>query len=269
MPIRRLLFDLALLLGLAAVGAAVWAGAQPLPDAAWDRVHAAGVLRVGTDPTYPPFESIENGQFTGYDIALAREIAARLGVRAEFVPIALDGQYDALLAGQVDLLLSALPFIYERQQEVRYSPPYYQAGPSLVVRAGDARIGGPGDLAGRRVGVELGSDADMAARHLQATTAPGLILVPTYHSAAEALAALAAGAVDAAVADPLGLAAAPDPAALRALDPPLADEPYVAVLKRPAPRLGAAVDATIDDLRASGALARLMGALGPPGKPRP
>src|SRR5689334_934922 len=126
---RRLLFDLALIAALLAIAAAVWAGAQPAPDAAWDRVQAGGVLRIGTDATYPPFESVQNGQFVGYDIDLGRAVAARVGARAEFVSIALDGQYDALLSGKVDLLLSALPFIYERQKEVRYSQPYYQAGP--------------------------------------------------------------------------------------------------------------------------------------------
>jgi len=257
--LRRAGFDLLLLALLAAIGAAVWAGMQPPPDPAWTRVQQAGVLRIGTDATYPPFENIVGGQFTGYDIDLGRAIAARMGVRAEFVSIALDGQYDALLAGQVDLLLSALPFIYERQQEVRYSQPYYQAGPLLVVRAGDARIAGPADLSGRRVGVELGSDADMAARRLHQGTVPGLVLAPEYHSAAGALAALIAGQVDAAICDPLGLAAFPDRAAVRALAPPLADSPYVAAMKIDSPRLAATVDATIADLRASGALARMMG----------
>jgi ABC-type amino acid transport substrate-binding protein len=222
-------------------------------------VQHAGVLRIGTDATYPPFENFVDGQFTGYDIDLGRAIATRMGVRAEFVSIALDGQYDALLAGQVDLLLSALPFIYERQQEVRYSQPYYQAGPLLVVRANETRIAGPADLSGRRVGVELGSDADMAARRLHQGTVPGLVLVPEYHSAADALAALVAGQVDAAICDPLGLAAFPDRAAVRVPAPPLADAPYVAAMKIDSPRLAAAVDATIADLRASGALARMMG----------
>ena len=46
--------------------------------------------------------------------------AAGLGVRAEFVNISLDGQYDALAQDKVDVLISALPFIYEKQKEVRW-----------------------------------------------------------------------------------------------------------------------------------------------------
>src|SRR5437763_1424275 len=87
------------------------------------------------------------------------------------------------------------------------SIPRVLPGPALVVRAGDGRIAGIADLTGRRVGVELGSDADLAARRLLATQMPGMILVSDYHSAGEALAALVAGQVDAAVCDPLGLAA--------------------------------------------------------------
>ncbi len=248
-----------LVLALLGLGGVVMAGNRPAPDAAWERVAARGVLRIGTDPTYPPFESVVGGRYVGYDIALGQALAADLGVRVEWVPLALDGQYDALLAGQVDVLLSALPLIPERRQEVRYSQPYFQAGPLLVVRAGEGTIAGPADLAGRRVAVELGSDGDMAARRLQRTTVPGLQLAATYHSAADALAALAAGQADAAVADPLALAAAPERAALRALVPPLADTPYVAVVKVSSPRLAAAIEATIATARASGALARMMG----------
>ena len=109
------------------------------------------------------------------------------------------------------------------------------------------------------MGVELGSDADMAARRLQQGIVPGLVLVPEYHSTGDALAALVAGQVDAAISDPLGLAAFPDRAAVRALAPPLADAPYVAAMKIDSPRLAAVVDATIADLRASGGLARMMG----------
>ena len=256
---RRALFDGLLLLALAGIGGLVWAGTRPTPDPAWDRVQAAGVLRIGTDATYPPFENFAAGAFTGYDVDLGRAVAARLHVRPEFVNIALDGQYDALLAGKVDLLLSALPLIYERQQEVRYSQPYYQAGPRLVVRAGETGIAVPADLAGRRVAVELGSDADLAARRLQKGSVPGLILVPAFQSAPDALAALVAGQVDAAICDPPALAAYPGRAALRPLAAPLADEPYVAVLNISSPRLSGAVDQTISDLRASGALVRMMG----------
>src|SRR5207253_10532926 len=104
------------------------------------------------------------GQIQGYDAELARALAADLGVRVEFVPMALDTMYDALASlrseGKADVLISALPFVYERQKDVRYSVPYYQAGQVLIVRADDTTIASMRDLAGKQVGVELGSNAD-------------------------------------------------------------------------------------------------------------
>ncbi|HUS17375.1 MAG TPA: transporter substrate-binding domain-containing protein, partial [Chloroflexia bacterium] len=98
MRVGRALVDSLLLLLLGGLAALIWQGTRPPPDVAWDRVQAAGVLQIGTDATYPPFESIAKDPatgrdaFTGYDVDLGRTIAAQVGVRAEFVSIALDGQ---------------------------------------------------------------------------------------------------------------------------------------------------------------------------------
>jgi ABC-type amino acid transport substrate-binding protein len=261
--IRAALLAVGALALIAVLGVAAWWGQQPPPDPTWDRVQRTGTLRVGSDLTYPPFESVENGQLVGYDMDLARALAQGLGVKVTFVNIALDGQYDALAQDQVDVLISALPFIWERQKEVRYSRPYYEAGPRLMVRAGETGIAGAADLAGRTVGVELGTDADMAARRLQ-KGGIALRLDSTYHSTEAALAALAGGQVDAAVSDPLALAAFlrshddPAQAAVHALEPPLNSQPYVIAMRAGASRLGPAIDDLLAQMQADGRLARLL-----------
>ena len=78
-------------------------------------------------------------------------IASDMGVQVQFKPLALDTQYDALASDQVDVLVSALPFVYERQKEVRYSQPYYQAGQVIAVRAGGNSVKSVADLQGKRV----------------------------------------------------------------------------------------------------------------------
>ena len=62
------------------------------------KVRDRGVLIVGTDATYPPFEFIENGRFRGFDIDLGREIGRELGVQTRFENIAWDGIFAALHA---------------------------------------------------------------------------------------------------------------------------------------------------------------------------
>jgi polar amino acid transport system substrate-binding protein len=257
---RNLVTNLTIVLGIALLAALAWAGQQRPADPYLQDIRARGVLRVGLDPTYPPFDMLQDGRPAGYDVALANAIAADLGVRAEFHTLALDTLYDALASEQVDVLASALPFIYERQKEVRYSVAYYQSGQVLVVPAGSS-IRTPQNLAGHTVAVELGSNADTYARRLTHEITPTFTLLSTFHSPDEALQAVARGEAGAAITDHLSARThlASQPGSLRILDPPLTDEPYVIVMPVRADALAASVNSTIERLRASGELAKIMG----------
>jgi ABC-type amino acid transport substrate-binding protein len=261
--IRTLLYDTATIALLVAVGLLVWAGQQRPPDRYLQAIQSRGTLRVGLDPTYPPFEYISDGQVVGYDAQLARAIADDLGVRVQFVPMALDTLYDALIAGKVDVLISALPVVPERQAEVRYSSPYYQAGQVLVVRGGDAgaAIASVRDLEGRRVGVELGSNADTQARLLARTSLPGMRVVSVYRSPVEALSALARGELDAVITDNVSAHTylRDHPGELAVLTPPLTDEPYVVAMPAKAHGLAAHIEATLSRFRAAGELPTITG----------
>ena len=68
-------------------------------DDTWDRICEAGVLLVGMDASFPPFEFISaDGTLAGFDIDLAQELGRRLGVEVQFVVnLPYDGLYDALV----------------------------------------------------------------------------------------------------------------------------------------------------------------------------
>jgi polar amino acid transport system substrate-binding protein len=261
----RFFSNLVIVLVLAAIVALTWAGQQRPLDHYMQAIEARGVLRIGLDPTYPPFDTLSNGQPSGYDAALAQSIAADLGLRPEFHTLALDTLYDALASDQVDMLVSALPFIYESQKEVRYSLPYYQSGKVIIIRAGTTATHSVSDLAGKSVAVELGSNSDTEARRLQRDSLPNIRLDSTYHSAEDALNALAGGLVDAAIAENLSAQTytTAHPNTLSILQPPLTDEPYVVAMPAGADALAAKINATIEHLRSTGELARMMG-LGAP-----
>ena len=258
---RSALLNIAIALTLLLIAALVWLGQQRPPDRYLEEVRASGVLRVGMDPSYPPFELVKDGNIEGYDVELARAIASDLGVRVEFAPLALDSLYDALAADKVDVLISALPFIYERQRDVRYSQPYYQAGQVLVVRAGSAGLSSIRDLAGRQVAVELGSAADTEARRLARTSVTGMMVRSTYETPTQALDDLVAGKIDAAITDNTSTQAysRAHPGTINILSPTLTDEPYVVAMPVGAEGLAALVNGTIARLQASGELARMMG----------
>jgi ABC-type amino acid transport substrate-binding protein len=71
-----------------------------------ERVRRTGELRIGTDATYPPFETAEGDQFTGFDIDIANAIARQLGVRAVYRNASFDGIFPALQNGTFDMVIS-------------------------------------------------------------------------------------------------------------------------------------------------------------------
>ena len=135
----------------------LWQVSCTTADNSWERVQAAGVLRVGLDPTYPPFEVDNGGNLVGLDIDLAKAIANDLELDIQFVYFGYDGLYDALATEQVDVLISALVIIPERTRDFSYSEPYFNAGEILIVPADNDTIETMADLGGKTVAVELGS----------------------------------------------------------------------------------------------------------------
>lgn len=208
---------------------AAWLLPPWLDDEARRRIEATRTLRVGLDPAYPPFENELEGQLVGYDVDLARALGERLHLRVEFVPMGYDSLYDALISGQIDVILSSYPYSPELCRRERCTRPYFQAGQMLVVRAGSP-IAGPGDLASRSVGVEWGGPGDVLVRRWEQSRLVGAR--QTFMSPQEALEALIAGQVDAVVVDRLSALTFAGREKVAILEPPLQEEAFVAVVAR-------------------------------------
>jgi ABC-type amino acid transport substrate-binding protein len=224
-------------------------------DVAWERVQKARTLRVGMDFGVPPFAIPGNGDVQGFDADLARDLGAQLGLDVAIVNTPSDALYDALLTGKVDVLIAALPVTPEFRRDVAYSPPYVEMGERAVVRM-DSGIAQPSDLAGKRVGAELGSDGDLAARYLARDTP--IHLSSAYDSGDDALADLRSGALDAVILD--GIAArraVTEDHTLMMLEQPVLANGYVIATKQDAPTLTARLWNALADARAAGLLDRL------------
>ncbi len=113
-------------------------------------------IRVGTDATYPPFESVDaSGAFVGFDIDILNAICEDIGAKCTYVNQDFDGIIPALLAGKFDVIDSSLSITAERQKSIDFSDMYYNTPPVVVARK-DAGIKGitADDLAGKIVGVQ-------------------------------------------------------------------------------------------------------------------
>lgn len=244
---------LLLLLLYAAVALIAQAGAslggQGL-DPVWAAARQRGTLRVASDFGFAPFSEVAGGQPAGYDIDLARAVAGKLGLRAEFVSSNLDSIYDDLARGRADLAASALPYAPEQGWRVSFSTFYFNAGQVLLARAG-APISSTAELAGRSVGAALGSDADTYARGLAAAGTP-IRLRSAYDTPAEVLADLRRGALDAAIVDNASALAELGRAPGLRLVAALTLEPYALAVPAPAFQLHAEVNRALEELRREG-----------------
>ena len=154
------------------------------------------VYKIGTNAEYPPFENVdEAGEIVGFDVDLITAIAEASGFEFEWVNTRWDGIFVALQSGEFDAVISAATITDERAEIVNFSDPYFNAGQMIVVRAGEAEIEGPEDLAGKKAGVQLGTTGDIwLTEQTQAE-------VVRFDENTLAFQSLANGDVDAAVAD--------------------------------------------------------------------
>jgi polar amino acid transport system substrate-binding protein len=245
------------------------------PDDAWDRVRESGVLRVGMDASFPPFETIAaDGGLVGFDVDLAQELGRRLGVEVQFVAnLPYDGLYDALAVDRVDVVISALVVNPTRMADFGYSTPYFDAGQVLVVHKGEPGIGGIPDLGGRTLAVEFGTQGDLEARKWARRLA-GLTVLH-YQTAAEALAAVELGEANAALVDHVSALAAgaraptrkrvlPDALqeseagkALIIVGTPAAGEPYAVAARRESRHLLQEINDALADMDTDGTMETL------------
>src|SRR3972149_5192213 len=119
-----------------------------------------GVLLVGSDVPYPPFEDFdEAGNVIGFDADLINEIADRLGLTVEWVDTDFDTIFTQLATGRFDVVASATTIPAEREQQVDFADTYYNSQQALTVNTGlNPGIHSVDDLAaGDTVGVQTGT----------------------------------------------------------------------------------------------------------------
>ena len=117
---------------------------------------------IGIDEHYAPmgFRN-EKNELVGFDIDLAEETAKRMGVEVEFKPIDWNKKEEELKAGNIDIIWNGLDITPERMENILYSKPYMDNRQILLVRSGNnLGIHSEGDLAGKVVGTQAGSNSE-------------------------------------------------------------------------------------------------------------
>jgi ABC-type amino acid transport substrate-binding protein len=159
------------------------------------------VLKVGLEGTYRPFNyETKEGELTGYDVEVAREIADRLGYQVEFVPTEWSGMFGALEAKKFDMIVNQVAITPKRKEKYAFTVPYVHSGAQLIVREEADDISSLADLKGKKVGVGLGSNYEQIVNEFDGDNE---IEVKTYQVLLDTLNDVGAGRIDAALNDKL------------------------------------------------------------------
>ncbi|MEI0524417.1 amino acid ABC transporter substrate-binding protein [Brachyspira murdochii] len=135
------------------------AAPESTEDNSLQKVKDAGKLVLGLDDTFAPMGfRDENGEVVGFDIDLAKEVASRLGVELEIKPIEWSSSILSLNKGDVDVLWNGVTINDARKQQINFSKPYLNNRLVIVKAIDDAAINSKDDLAGKVLGVQVGSN---------------------------------------------------------------------------------------------------------------
>ena len=195
---KTLYLAIPLAAALALILAALLIRQSPPPDPR--SAFPSGEIVVGVDASFPPFALDDGETMRGLDIDLAAAIAEALEMPIRFVNIGFYALHDALISGQVDILVSALRIDPARMDDLRYTRSYFDNGLVLVRPAADPEtdIKSPANLA-----YEYASSADSQIRIWEEEDR-AIHRLP-YELPEYALDALRLGLADAAVVDAITL----------------------------------------------------------------
>ena len=213
-----------------------------------------GTLIVGFDQDFPPMGFVgDDGEYTGFDLELAQEVAKRLGLEYKAQPIAWDSKDMELESGNIDCIWNGFTMT-GREDDYTWTEPY-MANQQVFVVANDSDINSQADLAGKIVEVQADSSAEAALKEAPVLTATFKELLTTadYNTA---FMDLEQGAVDAIAMDVIvaGYQIQQRNADFKILDDSLSAEEYGVGFKKGNTELRDKVQSTLEEMAEDGTL---------------
>lgn len=223
---------------------------QPAAADDLEKIKEAGVLRIAMTGQYPPFNFVnENNEVVGFDPAIGKEIAKRMGLETEIITTAWDGIIGGLIANKFDAVVGSMSITEERDKVIDFVGPYYNVQRAFFTVEGSDITSldqlGDDDVT---VGLTLGETHDQWARDQGYN-------VKTYKGLPELLLELTNGRVDVIINDsiPVLLAMKSGQYDLARIPAPEAEAfPAGIAIRQDNPELQAAMQKALDDLMEDG-----------------
>jgi len=195
----------------------------------FEKMTKRGTVIIGVKNDQPGLGYLnpKTNRYEGFDVEIARLIAAKLGfdpeTKLQYTPIPSAAREQAIINGQVDYYVGTYTINDARKKQISFAGPYFIAGQSLLVKAADQTITGPATLAGKRVCSVTGSTPIRRVREQNLTDK-----IVEFQNYSQCVDQLLAGQVDAVTTDDAILKgyAAQDPQELKVVGQPFSQEPY-------------------------------------------
>lgn len=162
-----------------------------------DIVKEKGVVRIGHGNATPPMNYIdEKGNWVGFDVDIGGEVAKRLGVKIERVLVDNKTRIAFLANGAIDISLANISQTRSREEQMDYAePPYFWTGKIFYAKKG--KFKSIKQLGGKKIGVDQGSNAFIAAPQELAKYSKTEPVMLSFQNSAEGFMALKLGKIDA------------------------------------------------------------------------
>jgi glutamate transport system substrate-binding protein len=148
------------------------------------------IMGVRSDQPGLGFQDATTGQYSGFDIEIARLVAAQLGFnpdQLEYKVVPSAAREDTIERGEIDYMVGTYTINDNRKQRVSFAGPYYVAGQSLLVRSDDTAITSKDTLKGKKVCSVTGSTPIQRVKEQQLTEPENIVEFQTYSQCVDQL----------------------------------------------------------------------------------
>ncbi|MDT2305215.1 ABC transporter substrate-binding protein [Paenibacillus larvae] len=164
-----------------------------------EQIKQSGVLKVGIMGIYAPYNFLnDKKEMDGFDADIAKEIAKKMGLKAEFVSQEFSGMIAGLQAGKFDTVISQMTITEDRQKQMDFTEPYITNQVKVIVKQDNNSITKLEDFKGKNIGVGLGTNDEAYLRN-EALPKVGNFTIKTYDDVITSLQDLNNGRIDATI----------------------------------------------------------------------
>jgi polar amino acid transport system substrate-binding protein len=190
-PLKSLSRRVAIAAATVGLFAAATAQARPLED-----IRKSGTIVIASEGKFAPFNFVDAGKLTGFEIDVANAVAAKMGLKVEWKSMGFDGLLVGLQQDRWDMVIASHGVTDERAKVVTFANPHYCTGGVIISK--DGAIKSAKDLTGKVVAVQTGTTYYDNAKKLPVKD------VKNFPQDNSARAALETGHVDAWITDKFG-----------------------------------------------------------------